>query len=350
MNKNPTSRSKLALSAIGLVAIIPFLATAVSASPSNGSFQVKAVDAKDNSVMATVGSLSSNSSEPGGEQPGSEIAASFSCGPLSIDITQEMLDFSKANEDLFNAGRASEMVAHADGWKIIASYFDGKFSTGLPTDGATPGLVALGSDLSGSGVATYMSTAADNCTITDNRIAPSENATYRYSTQQSGGDVLNGEGRWITEEGNLNRVLVTESGNGTYVVNREARSDRLPLYMDTGDSSRIRYLPLQVVDSVDRVFITVHPSGAIDYSFQNSSGKNAPRTNGPVVVQLDASGKIAALSYINGSGVLTGGVVSGATNAQIVANYNIAAKQTWDGGFPKLADLDLSIPFEPQAP
>lgn len=370
MNINSSRRTKLGVSALGLAVAIPLLAASGSAATPGGFFQVKAIDT-ETQVEAVVGMLPNAEGNPGtgnpgtgnpgtgnpgtgdpgtgnpGEQPADTIVASYICGPLTLNITQGMIDFSKANEDLYKAGRADEMVAHADGWKMIAS---GNLTDGMATGLVTnPAIVKLGEDIAPlTGTVNYRALAADSCFLQDDRVAASNNATFMVDIRSSGGQTVYVEGRWVTEEGKLRKVHVSDYGDST-VIDRFEPSDRYPTYIsDSGSITVVDVRPTQVVDGVHKIRHTLQPE-TVSYQFTGEGNAKALRKTGPTFVTIvKATGKINSLKYVDSAGVeKTISPLLGNTNAEIIARYNTTTGQNWDGSLPSLDGYDLSAPFAP---
>lgn len=134
-NKKPNPL-RLSLAAAAVVSIaVPLAIISGSAGVDSGHFWVKAQDGDNPEVKAFAGINGTGKTEgenPGGENPGGgdpetpgagtgEIkVATYTCGPTELKVTQEMIDHSKKNKALLDAGKASEMVPYPKGgWNVI---------------------------------------------------------------------------------------------------------------------------------------------------------------------------------------------------------------------------------------
>lgn len=134
-NKKPNPL-RLSLAAAAVVSIaVPLTIISGSAGVDSGHFWVKAQYSDNPEIKAFAGINGVGKTEgenPGGETPGGgdsetpgagtgEIkVATYTCGPTELKVTQEMIDHSKKNQALLDAGKADEMVPYPKGgWNVI---------------------------------------------------------------------------------------------------------------------------------------------------------------------------------------------------------------------------------------
>lgn len=136
-NKN-TSSFKLSLAAVAVASVaapLIMITGSAGAGVDSGHFWVKAQDSENPQIKAFAGINGTGKTEvenPGGENPGGgdpetpdtgtgEIkVATYTCGPTELKVTQAMVDHSKKNRALLDAGKASEMEPYPDGgWNVI---------------------------------------------------------------------------------------------------------------------------------------------------------------------------------------------------------------------------------------
>lgn len=358
MKNNATKRTRIVLSALGLAAIIPLIAVPASAGLGSGEFQIKAISSSDTTISGVtgIGGKTGNPGEPGeGEGPGPTdpaaiVLATYSCGPVSIEITDKMVELSKSNEALLSAGREGEMVAHADGWKLISSTTSGAFAT-FPADGTKPAQMKLIPSTSGASIA-YAVPYGTGCNILDNR-APAAGETYSYSTGY--GAIT--EGKTLLEEGELRQVRVADNSSQTSVT-RTAPSNKYPTSItkikSTNDLNTVVTLPAKR-DGTEKIYVEAKGNGDMMYRYQTSvpgelNDAASPTKSEPTFIWLYGTGLIRTISYNDQNGVEQTYMPSEATYAAQVAGYNARSGQSWDGKLIKISELETAIPFMPVAP
>lgn len=378
MNTRNRRGSKLALSILGLAAAVPLLAVSASAGLEGGNFLIRATNADNMSGTAGIGGVGTpgnpggNPGGPGeGEGPGTDpgetapvTLATYTCGPVSLEITDKMVEFSKANEALLAQGKADEMVAHPDGWKIIASASAAPYQAGFPEDGSKPNIVKLGEAVTG-GTTTASANLNTNgtCSVSNYR-APAENKAYYYSWRKSLPQPTVTEGRWLLEEGQLRKVQADGQADGKSVVytRPDTKSDKYPTYYSPASNdpdginmSATFKLP-QRVDGTDQIQIQKDSwEDTTIWRYQelvpgNSVPQEAKRTTGPNFVQMyNQSGLMKLYFYIDSNGNKQTVMPTGTTYAAQVADYNARSGQNWDGRLPQLNEFELTSPFLPTA-
>lgn len=377
MARKSARSSRLAIPALCVGLALALLAVPASAGLDGGRFFVHAYDSGDPQITATVGMADTDAGSP---DPGDEedaVLASYSCGPMKLNITQSMVDFSKANEALIQEGRSSELKTHADGWQVLYTSNSSPAETkrGFPEDGTKPGFVfAAGPDLTPQSTKAGAVDTATQCTVLDTRADPQAGHRFSYSWSPSDDparDDFYDEGRYVLQEGELVAVLVTNEDNGFRSIirteigsTREAKSDRFPSFLMIWPPDGIKDAPVALpaesinvvlptaVDGYNRIEIkrAADGSGSTTYfSGESSTDRDfARRKDGPVEVFWNSEGQLASLSYFDSEGVRRW--LNTRPTPYTVAEYNEISGQEWNGEFHQFDDFDLSFPFEPTPP
>lgn len=403
MNRNQR-RSRLTFvllgsSLVGILAVAP-----ASAALSGGSFFVHAQNTDDPTIDAVAGHgglQDGSGSNPGGTNPddggsGGENggtnpgngeqsgATTIKAGPLSLSVTDEMLAFSEANRKAQEEGRTGDIKTHAGGWQRIWSY-------DAPENTMVPGLVGMDNDtalmvlmknsteplpnsvasgIPGDDVAYrfFRTGRQSDYQVHDFRNAPKAGDVYSYATNGSYSDDPSrnyyAESRYLSEDGSLVGVTVAKQADGRTTVSRSAnprvypsysRSDTKPYNLAFTDgkpsdmsillkSARAGYnqIQIQAVGDEFQVFYRT-------YKGQTDNGQDdmpyGTRTDGPVTLSYDSSGKITSAGYRDRDGEVQ--YISGPLT---VAEYNQKSGQNWDGKYPKYSDFDLAFPFQATKP
>lgn len=352
----------LVVSALGLAIAAPMISLPASASLDGGAFLIHAEDAgAAHTATAGLGSRSTIPAEGGGGGgvPVERIYASYQCGALQIDVTQEMVDFSKVNEDLFAQGRYTELKFHSGGWMALSHYdaASGTMKLGFPEGGTKPRIVHLGTTMDIPNVVAnpddtektklMFVDSPEYCSALDLRTEPVAGKVF-YTLQNSN---FNEEVRYLQTEGGLKPTSVKSYGTGKKAVFRkDSPSNSLPsasiakpysVILDPDGAKYAEILMPSTVDGSNYAYVTVNPdgSGSVQYgkldNFETLTPVRVDRGNSPVFVGWDAQGKFAGAYNLNGAGGTT------------VAEYNAATGQTWNGSYIKATELDLTVPFLP---
>lgn len=287
---------------------------------------------------------SGSGADSGSSADSSSEFFNLNAGPLSFRITQNMIDFSRANEQLMAQGQMDGLKTHADGWMVIASLVNGNPDIGYQA--GAQGYYLMDPMRGEAGI---VAGAADGteAQILDMRAKPADGVVTGYAF--SAGTPYFTETRYATVDGKLTSLMVTRGPNGDS-LSRNAedgrstfRSDTVPAsvikYSD-GSISRIQLNRVNVVDGYNRIVIERQTNGSSTVTYDNpNSGGQAQRKLGPDTLRLDSSGKIVELFYYSGGSrrSLTGDVS--------VAKYNQVSGDNWDGSYAKPSDFDTRIPF-----
>lgn len=388
MTNHPRRPKKLILSIIGTAVAIPLIAAPASAALSGDSFSIRAHSTDGGSYTGTAGLATSKTATPGTGTPSTgtpgtgtpstgtpggtvtppapvedpTVLATIKSGPLTFDVTQGMVDFSKANEALVAEGK--EPKSHPDGgWKALSYYSNSERRSvlGYPTDGTTPQYVYLGGmpTAANSGApaqVVFTEKSASGTEIVDTRKAPVAGATYAYRSDQSSYY----EGRYIETEGKLVATSVRNQ-SGNIFVNRYMRagtssnyvSERVPFSTSVTPAGfeTSRVLKPTTVDGSNQLYFTKQPGGAMNTTYElaapiGNSSVNAVRSSGPTSIDLKIDGTLNYLRDRTADGQFVTTYVS-TTDAKLIADHNAATGKNWDGSFEKMADYDRTIPFTP---
>jgi len=345
---------------------IPLVAVPASAALDGGSFFVHAenVESPEFKATAGIGGTAQEGEAPGEENPGGgdefpglAVVANFDCVSLSLRITQDMVDFSKANEERVAAGE--QALTHAEGWQSIRSMnTDGQDMAGLPEDGSTPYAVILSSQMAESFDPNSPSTLVSGtnlngqCSLTDFRDAPAANNVYKYTNDGPNGYT---ESRYIEEEGKLSAITVQARSDGALGVDRQTspqnttpyQSNTLPQRFTLGQDG-YTYLRMHFVDARDgyqRITLEERADGSGSVTFYNSDFSVADRAQAPSYIAWDTEGRFTEFQDSNQVSVM-GDEVGPFT----AADYNAKTGKNWDGAVPKSSDFDLTVPFRPTNP
>lgn len=414
MNKKSRSSKRLIISTVGVALAIPLVAVPASASLGNSGFFVHAQNIQSPEFKATAGLKGTDqsgsgggSSDPGdGSAPGSggdgtgsggtgggtpgtgggdtgsgggaggtgsgdtgsdqndsTVLASYKCGPMAVDVTKAMVNFSKTNEDLAAQGEA--LKTNSDGWSTISSYdtAKGSMALGFPDDGSLPPALSLssGSDIAQPSQVTddtklmifdLRPLGVDQCTITDLRGAPRAGATtsYTFTGSDTPGRDYYSETRYLQEDGVLRLVNSGKQADGGQSVDRYVsptdfstplQSDTKPYSLRLGKDGQITYNQhlKTPVDGYDRFYFSELPDGSgSEMYLDQGTGNLADRKHGPSRIVWDTEGQIVFVNSTDGN------------NYSSVADYNAGTGQNWDGSYLHASDLDLTVPFAPTAP
>lgn len=309
--------------------------------------------------------------------------ATFKCGPMSLDLTDRIVDQDSANRALLSAGKASEMSA-TNGWKVAFSSkteYPSKLTLGIPTDPAdrsklTDLYLSPTTTISGVGSQAWMDPAnavafvqnySDACKVYDLRQSPKAGSTFGYQwSKNSSGYQGSTESRYLEEDGKLQPVRVYNviGGTGLYVTRSQSptsflkasNSDVYPALLTTSYSSGGKSLTMaftKTTDSYDALnaSYSTDGSGAVIFTNWDRTSNEygspvgatvAPRKTGPTRIFWDKTGAFTQLSYAKGTNNSLA-----LTAPFTVAHYNEVTGQNWDGSYPELSDFDTTIPFRP---
>jgi len=354
---NQRRSRKILFSTLGVALALPLIAVPASAALDGGGFFVRAQNSAEPEKYSSVaGQRGTGSSGGGVEAPGevdtSEIFANYSCGPLKVDVTQAMLDLTRANLEAQAQGRTADIKTHADGWQLMSYYDESDYSmkAGFPEDGSRPGLVQFGGMTVGEAFQVDDSSklfAMDmygGCNITDLRGTPRDGGVYSYSTSS----YSTSETRYEKDGERLNLVTSSVMSDGeksirrfvpksTYFAQSESKPYSVLLFPDGAKQAAIYYS--EVRDGYNSVNASTRADGSGSVVYLSLDGKSsvpedATRSQGPFRVLWDSQGNMTTAIASDGRGGST------------VAEYNAATGQSWDGSYLKYSDLDTSIPFE----
>lgn len=361
------------LSALGIAIVAPLALMPASAGFGSSGMFVHAWDTSEPEIEAVAGMTGMskgglpNPVGPGegsgdpGVTPGSEDTSakllSFGCGPMTVNITQDMVDFSKKNEELYSSGRSSEMTTYkSEGWSIISSYVAGQgIFNGVPADGSIPQVVFFAKG--------YYNTAdmkvyaegqrGSQCRVSDNRAALKDGLTIGYSYYSP---------REYTES----RVL--QESDGLHIVSAGPQGDQFVISRTSSDGSRIeserypeivsRYADGKVslnamlpreIDGYNYVELRMNGDGSGDVSYSNmGEGANSATRpimkNGPATIWFDAGEKIREVAYYE-NGVSPIYVYAGDESETFLQRFRDSTGADWDGNYWGLSNFDVSDPF-----
>lgn len=207
--------------AMGALAVCALALTSASAANlADGKFFIHAQNDAEPDIEAFAGSRGTTAGNPGGpgtENPSDFTPVSYSCGPMSLDITTDMYEFSKVNEELLAAGQGSEVTTNADGWSMIYTFNGSAINPGFPTDGTKPMIVYLGveASLDTSKMAAVAMDTGAQCSVADNR---DPRAGDRAAYQVGGGFIM--DTRFLSTGGKLvtAQAQLADSGDVTLTV------------------------------------------------------------------------------------------------------------------------------------
>ena len=345
---------------------IPLVAVPASAALDGGSFLVKAenVESPEFKATAGIGGTAQEGEAPGEENPGGgdefpglAVVANFDCVSLSLRITQDMVDFSKANEERVAAGE--QALTHAEGWQSIrSSNTDGESIAGLPADGSMPYAVILSSQMVDSfdpnspTTLTYGTNLNGQCTLTDFREPAAHWGVYKYSNDGPSGY---SESRYIDEDGQLSAVNSQIRSDGALAIDRMTspkggtpyRSDSRPqnLVLSQDGSTYLKMYLTGTRDGYARIIIAENADGSGSVTYRTDSNVFAERAQGPSYIAWDSEGRFTEFQDRNQVSVM-GDEVGPFT----AADYNAKTGKNWDGAVPKSSDFDLTVPFRPTNP
>ena len=337
-----------------------------SASVDSGHFWVKAQDSENPQIKAFAGINGTGKTEgenPGGENPGGEdpetpgsISLTFNCGPMTLEISEQQLAYSKIAEDLIEANRSDEIQPNPEGWEVITTSDGEGIYNGLPPNKKAIEAILGPYPFTGSdeGIVAFGSEQGDTCQVTDSRPAPK--AGERVSYRNDGNEIYS-EARYIEEEGKLRVVNIFKRANSV-AVNRsldlkndgKAPSDRYPgsftLFND-GAIDAMAY-PTNTLEGAGEILMrrNADGSGHVDYRLTQNGG--LPNlNNSPTQVWWNNEKEITKLVYVkNGERQ----ELPERAEPYTVEEYNQITGQSWDGKYHTVDDYDLSMPFEVTSP
>lgn len=371
-----SSRAKIVLvSALGTALVLPLFLTPASAGLDGGHFFIHAQDLdapKPHEATAGLGGL-----KGGGSTGGDSTAAlaTYTAGPLSLKITQAMVDFSKANVKAQEEGRTGDIKTDPDGWKTLwFTDSDGNY-TQTPSSASADTTVFLSKrttapdwwegapgDMDNSDTVAFYDKRGSSVEA-GTKIGPSSAGTtfyYKKVNGGSGGSSLK-EGRYISEDGTTIAATVETMGSGFNVTRTVSAGNRMPAPSDTkpykfesqsGAVREIEVFPKTGAQGYN--YITMSDGSVLRYmKLTDESGRlqsdydaQDPRKDGPVYLSVTPSGRFDSFSYFDSSGERQSGGDGESTYS--VADYNQITGQNWDGKYPKPSDFDFSKPFEPK--
>ena len=355
------NQTKLIFSVLGMALAVPLIAVPASAAneSNGGGLLVKAEDTVREEINATVGtdgqivSGTGNGAIPGVELPPTPaLLASYRCGPLSFDVTQALVDFSRANDVLQTQGKAAKVQ---DSWSHMWSYGSAGFGSGFQgTAEALPfifrlntGYTPAGSFPDESSKVFSASQNASTCSIEDFRQSPRDGLTVAYVKNSSS---TYSEGRYLSEDGKLvyveSRVMNSEpdmarlvSPGGAYAKS-DTRASTVNIKANGAKIITVDFT--RTVDGYNQVEIVqkADGTGTVIYSLRGADGVpvRADRKLAPSYINFDGQGKI--VSTVTKSGIVD----------RTAAEYNSRTGNSWDGSFSKMSDFDSKLPFAPTAP
>jgi len=314
---------------------------------------------------------------PGSSSDTSEVVGTYTAGPISLRITQAMLDFSAANLKAQEEGRSGDIQTTPNGWKTVW------FSDGNDNYSQTPSSITADTTVyltkSLSAPANWWDPAPGDMNNPDTiayydkrgssveggtKLAPETSGTSFYYKKAggSGGSTLK-EGRYISEGGSTIAAWVENNGGG-YNVTRTVsasnlmapRSDTKPYRIDfqNGSATMADMFLKTETDGYDTITVRNNNGSAyVRYGKANGNlaGDNSPdsdnpiRKNGPISI----SGKVNSfdqIGYTDSNG--TAQFLGDGETRYTVDDFNQASGLNWDGKFPVPSDFDVSKPFEPR--
>lgn len=387
MNRNQR-RSRIGFILLGSCLVATIAVAPASAALSSGYFFVHAQNTQDPSIQALAG-VKGLSDDAGGSDGGSDpdggensAAVTFKAGPLSTSITEAMLAFSEANRKAQEEGRTGDIRTDPDGWQTIWSY-------DAASNRMVPGIVGAEDDLSlvvfskGS-VAPSVNDAAgsesediiyqffrqgrqSDYSITDYRVKPKDGAVFSYRATGAYGDDSSrnyyAETRYVSEDGGIVAVTVSKQADGRFTIQRSTNIRSYPNYSKSpskpyflafkdGQPDDMSILLPDASAGYNQIQVQRIESGGFEVFYRTYLGeKNGQnnfeykRTDGPMGVRVDESGKFINLQYIDRNGD-----VQSVGENPTVADYNRVTGQNWDGKYNKFSDFDLSFPFQATNP
>lgn len=380
MNAKSSSAKIAIVSAVGAAIILPLFFNPAFAVSDGSHFFVHAQDQDTPNPHEATAGLGGIKSDTGGsgETPtdgGDDTAAlvTYTAGPVSLKITQAMLDLSAANVKAEEDGRSDDIKASSDGWKTI--WFtdgDGNY-TQTPSSSSADTTVFLSKkttapewwdgapgDMNNPNTVAYYDKRGTTIEGGSKLLPSSVGTTFYYKKVSggSGGSSLK-EGRYISEDGATIAAWVEIMSSG-YNVTRTVsasnlmapRSDTKPYRVDfqNGSPTAAEIFLKTEVDGYD-IIKTQNSYARFGKSNGNLSGDGSPdfdnpqRRNGPSTISGSAD-SFDQLAYTDADGNYQ--VLGDGETRYTVADFNRASSMEWDGSFPKPSDFDTSKPFEPQ--
>jgi len=314
------------------------------------------------------------SSGPGSSSDTSKVIGTYTAGPVSLRVTQDMLDFSAANLKAQEEGRIGDIKTTPNGWKTVW------FSDGADNYSQTPSSITADTtvyltkalsaptnwwdptpgDMNNIDTVVYYDKRGSSVEA-GTKIGPSSVGTTFYYKKAggSGGSSLK-EGRYISESGSTIAAWVETMSSG-YNVKRTIsasnmmapRSDTKPYMVDfqNGTPTMANIFLKTEVDGYD---VITTQNGYARYGKANGSlagdgsmdFSTPPRKNGPIELS-GTTNSFSQLTYADADGNYT--PIDEGKTSYTVADYNRITGQNWDGKFSVPSDFDTSKPFEPKA-
>ena len=358
MPKTTRQSKRIFLSILGTAIAVPLVAIPASAAL-DGNFLIHAQNTEDRQYEATAGMRNGAAADPGTgpveEAENSTVLASYKCGPMSFDVTQGMVDFTKANQELLAAGKPAK--THAGGWQSLSytASNGGPAILGFPDDKSktiyaklSPTMTAPEGDGSNGVTAVAMERGGSSgCDILDARTAPQAGAQFRYSNN---GTTVK-DGRYLAEDGKLVAGVAqsyygSDSGFYRYASAGSTNpfvSATKPYYVvDRGSQSQIDVKMPTTVDGYNTVSLVKYSDGSTQYSYKLNN--NSARANGPSYLKRDAGNQITMAQGYTVSGQYISLNQTG--NPYSVADWNAASGHTWNGAEADLSGFDTAVPFK----
>lgn len=357
---------KLSLAAVAVASVAaPLIMITGSAGVDSGHFWVKAQYSDNPEIKAFAGINGTGKTEgenPGGENPGDgdpetpgAASLTFNCGPMTLEITEQQLAYSKIAEDLIEAGRSDEIQPNPEGWEVITTSDGEGIYNGLPP--SKKAIVAVlgpypftGSD---EGMVAFGSEQGDTCQVTDSRPDPKAGERVSYRNDGSG---TYGETRYIEEEGKLRVVTIYKTANSV-AVNRsldlkndgKAPSDRYPgnfTSFSDGSIDASAYFT-NTLDGADEILMRRNADGSGSVNYRLTQGGYPNRSNNPTLVEWNSEKEITKLFYVENGETRD---LPERDEPYTVEEYNQITGQNWDGKYHTTDDYDFSMPFEIVSP
>lgn len=312
-------------------------------------------------------------SGPGSTSDTSAVVGTYTAGPISLRVTQAMVDFSKANVQAQEEGRTDDIKTTPNGWKTVW------FSDGNDNYSQTPSSITADTtvyltknlsaptnwwdptpgDMANSDTIAFYDKRGSSVEGGSKLIAQNAGNSFYYKRAGgSGGSTLK-EGRYISEGGSTIAAWVENNGSG-YNVTRTVsasnlmapRSDTKPYRIDfqNGVATEAEMFLKTETDGYD---IIKTQNGYARYGKANGNlgGDKSPdfdnplRKNGPFSIS-GSGNSFDQLGYMDADG--NSQFLGDGETRYSAADFNRASGLNWDGKFPKPSDFDTSKPFEPR--
>lgn len=310
-------------------------------------------------------------SGPGSSSDTSEVIGTYTAGPVSLRVTQDMLDFSAANLKAQEEGRSGDIKTTPNGWKTVW------FSDGADNYSQTPSSITADTtvyltkalsaptnwwdptpgDMNNTDTVAYYDKRGSSVEAGTKIGSSAVGTTFYYKKASSYGGSSLKEGRYISEGGSTIAAWVETMGSG-YNVKRTVsagnmmapRSDTKPYMIDfqNGAPTMVNMFLKTEVDGYDTI---TTQNGYARYGKANGNlgSDNTPestdpvRKNGPFAISANG-GSFDQLGYTDSDGASQ--FIS--DGPYTVSDYNRISGQNWNGSYAKPGDFDTSKPFNPQ--